>query len=180
MYSTVQSSAVRHCSVNSAVKHSVYNVQCSAVQCSLRLTAPHHCSPFPEILKHHFKLCWQSKINAKINLKFDKFQTFACKVQQKMRNSDFCYVTLVCADNMKFDAHKVIISAYSPVFKNMLTSEKHRHPLVFMTGVGQEVAGAVLNFMYCGEAKINLFIKLSMDLELSGVTAESFSEKNYE
>ena len=67
---------------------------------------------------------------------------------------------------MKFNAHKVILSAYSAVFKNMLTSEKHKHPLVFMTGVGHEVMGAVLNFMYCGEAKIkkehiNLFIKLS-------------------
>ena len=123
----------------------------------------------------------KSKMNTEINLKFDKFQTFACKVQQNMRNSEFCDVTLVCADNMKFDAHKVILSAYSPVFKNMLTSEKHQHPLVFMTGVGQEVMGAVLNFMYCGEAQIkyehiNLFIKLSMDLELSGVTAETFSE----
>ena len=60
-----------------------------------------------------------------------------------MRNSEFCNVTLACADNMKFDAHKVILSAYSPVFKNMLTGEKHQHPLVFMTGVGQEVTGAV-------------------------------------
>ena len=85
-----------------------------------------------------------------------------------MRNSEFCNVTLACADNMKFDAHKVILSAYSPVSKNMLTGEMHQHPQVFMTGVGQEVTGAVLNFMYCGEAKfkyedINLFIKLSMD-----------------
>ena len=87
----------------------------------------------------------------------------------------------MCADKIRFNAHKVILSAYSPVFKNMLTSKKHQHPLVFMTGVGQEVMGAVLNFMYCGEAKIkyehiNLFIKLSSDLGLLGVTAESLGE----
>ena len=56
-----------------------------------------------------------------------------------MRNSEFCDVTLLCADSIKIDAHKVILSAYSAVFKNMLTSEKHKHPLVFMTGVGHEV-----------------------------------------
>ena len=63
----------------------------------------------------------------------------------------------------------------------MLTSEKHPHPLVFMTGVGHEVLGAVLNFMYCGEASIknelmNLFMKFSIDIELLGVTAETLNE----
>ena len=120
-------------------------------------------------------------MSTETNLKFDKFQTAAYEAQQKMRNNEFCDVTLVCADNMKFNAHKVILSAYSAAFKNMLTSEKHPHPLVFMTGVGHEVMGAVLNFMYGGEAKIkteqiNLFIKLSSDIGLSGVTAETLSE----
>ena len=50
-----------------------------------------------------------------------------------------------------------------------------------MTGVVYEVMGAVLNFMYCGEARIkseqiNLFIKLSVDLELLGVTAKALNE----
>ena len=71
-----------------------------------------------------------------------------------MRNNEFCDAILVCAENMKFNAHKVILSAYSAVFKNMLTSEKHPHPLAIMTGVGHEVLGAVLNFMYRGEANI--------------------------
>ena len=55
---------------------------------------------------------------------------------------------------MKFNAHKVILSAYSAVFKNMLTGEKHPHPLAIMTGVVHEALGAVLNLMYCGEANI--------------------------
>ena len=116
-------------------------------------------------------------MTAKTNLKFDKFQNFACQAQQKMRNNEFCDVTLVSADNNKFAAHKVILTAYSFVFKNMLGNEKHPHPLIFLRGVESKVLGALLDFIYCGEAEIQnddlgKFIKLSTDIELMGLTAE--------
>ena len=94
-----------------------------------------------------------------------------------MRNNEFTDVTLVTADNNKFAAHKVILAAYSFVFKNMLGNEKHPHPLIFLRGVESKVLGALLDFIYCGEAEIqnddlDKFIKLSTDIELMGLTAE--------
>ena len=65
-------------------------------------------------------------------LKFDNFQNFASKTQMKMKDNEFCDVTLASADQHKFRAHKVILAAYSSVFKNMLLSENHPHPLIFM------------------------------------------------
>ena len=111
-------------------------------------------------------------MSAKTNLKFDKFQNFACQAQQNMRSNEFCDVTLVSADNSKFVAHKVILAAYSDIFKNMLVNEKHPHPLIFLRGVKGEVLGALLDFIYCGEAQINnedldLFIQLSTDIKLN-------------
>ena len=41
-----------------------------------------------------------------------------------MRDDEFCDVTLASADNHKFEAHKVILSAYSNVFKNMFSEQK--------------------------------------------------------
>ena len=100
-----------------------------------------------------------------------------------MRDDEFCDVTLASADNHKFQAHKVILSAYSNVFKNMLVSKKHPHPMIFMRGVGHEVLQALLNFIYSGEANIrqeniDSFIQLSTDLELLGITAEAMRKEN--
>ena len=47
-------------------------------------------------------------------------------------NNEFCDVTLVRRDNQKFEVNKVILSAYINVFKNMLASNKHPHPMIFM------------------------------------------------
>ena len=104
-------------------------------------------------------------MTAKTNMKFDKFQNLACQAQQKMRNNEFSNVTLVTAENNKFEAHKVIIAVYSFVFKNMLVNEKHLHPLIFLRGGESKGLGALLDFIYCGEAEIqnddlDKFIKL--------------------
>ena len=57
-----------------------------------------------------------NKMTAITNLKFYMFQNFSCQAQEKMRSNEFCDVTLVSADNNKFEAHKVILASYSNVF----------------------------------------------------------------
>ena len=66
-----------------------------------------------------------------------------------MRNNDFCDVTLVRRDNQQLEVHKVILSAYINVFKNMLASNKHPHPMIFTRGVSHEVFQSLLDFIYC-------------------------------
>ena len=51
-----------------------------------------------------------------------------------MRNNYFCDVTLVRRDNQKLEVHKVILSVYINVFKNILASDMHPHPMIFMRG----------------------------------------------
>ena len=124
-----------------------------------------------------------NKMSTASPYKFDQFQNIASKVQQKMRDNEFCDVTLASADNHKFQAHKVILSAYSTVFKNMLVGEKHPHPMIFMRGAGHEVLKALLDFIYNGEANlrqedIDSFTQLSADLELLGVTADPLRREN--
>ena len=95
-----------------------------------------------------------SKMSTGTQFIFNNFQNFACEAQKNMRNNELCDVTLASTDGHKFKAHKVILAAYSNVFKNMLVSEKHSHPLIFVGGIGHEVLEALLDFIYCGEAKL--------------------------
>ena len=101
-----------------------------------------------------------------------------------MRSNEFCDVTLVSGDNVKFEAHKVILAAYSNIFKKMLVNENHPPPLIFLRGVDREVLEALLNLIYCGEAKLSSehlesFAQLGRDIELQGVgSAEELNRDN--
>ena len=96
-------------------------------------------------------------------------------------DTDFNDVTLACEDGTQVEAHKVILSASSPLFKNLLGSEKHSHPLIYMVGVRSEDLVAVMDFLYHGEVKVNQenldsFLAIAKELQLKGLM-ESSGEK---
>ena len=110
-------------------------------------------------------------------MKFDLFQKHVGEARSKMKANEFCDVTLVSNDNCRFEAHKVILSSSSEVFKNLLVNERHTHPLIFMSGTKGAVLQAVLDFIYSGEAQVEeedvkSFIKLSNQVEVFGLTME--------
>jgi len=47
----------------------------------------------------------------------------------------FCDVTLACEDKQKIEAHKGILAASSPVYRELLKDTKNSHPLLYMRGI---------------------------------------------
>ena len=81
------------------------------------------------------------------------------------------------------EAHKVIISASSPIFRDILKINKHSHPLIYMRGVKAKNLSYIVNFMYYGEVSIyqdelNDFLTLAEELKLKGLTGTSMGEKD--
>ena len=70
------------------------------------------------------------------------------------QDSDFTDVTLACMDDIQIKAHKVILTASSPFFKNILAKNAHSHPLLYLKGINGKVLEALLAFMYMGESKV--------------------------
>ena len=100
-----------------------------------------------------------------------------------MKANKFYDVTLLSEDYHKIRAHRVILSSNSKVFKNMLLNEHHPYPLIFMRGVEKNILEALINFIYSGEVKVEsqdveTFLKLSTDLELSGVDTKTIQREN--
>jgi hypothetical protein len=50
----------------------------------------------------------------------------------------FSDVTLVSDDQTQLPAHKIVLSACSPVLGNILLSNPHSHPLIYLRGVKQQ------------------------------------------
>ena len=52
-------------------------------------------------------------------------------------NSLFTDVTLVCDDQIELDAHKIILSSCSEIFRNLLMISNDPNPTILLPGVTQ-------------------------------------------
>ena len=98
-------------------------------------------------------------------------------------NSDFSDVTLACEDGIQMDAHKMILACSSPVFQNILKTNKHAHPLIYLRGIKSKDLLCILDFLYYGEANVdqeNLesFVAIAEELELKGFKGEADCEED--
>merc|ERR1712025_177888 len=111
----------------------------------------------------------------KFCLRWNDFETNVSSAFRELRDDkDFFDVTLAC-DNDQIQAHKVILSACSPFFRNILRRNSHQHPLLYLKGVKYSDLQSVLNFMYHGEVNIaqeelNSFLAVAEDLSVKGLT----------
>jgi len=115
-------------------------------------------------------------MSEKLCLKWNDFQDNTITSFGSLRNDrDFADITLVCEDGQQVEAHKVILAASSPFFHTMLRRNKHPHPMIYMRGVTSEDLGAIVDFLYFGEAnvyqeKIDAFMAIAEELNLKGLT----------
>jgi len=111
----------------------------------------------------------------KFCLRWNDFESNISNAFKELRDDkDFFDVTLACEDE-QIQAHKVILSACSPFFRNILRSNPHQHPLLYMRSVKFTDLQSVLNFMYHGEVNIaqeelNSFLSVAEDLRVKGLT----------
>jgi len=111
----------------------------------------------------------------KFCLRWNDFETNISSAFRELRDDkDFFDVTLAC-DDEQIQAHKVILSACSPFFRNVLRRNPHQHPLLYLKGVKYTDLQSVLNFMYHGEVNVaqeelNSFLAVAEDLRVKGLT----------
>jgi len=111
----------------------------------------------------------------KFCLRWNDFESNISVAFRELRDDkDFFDVTLAC-DDEQISAHKVILSACSPFFRNILRRNPHQHPLLYLKGVKYTDLQSVLNFMYNGEVNVaqeelNSFLAVAEELRVKGLT----------
>merc|ERR550517_2028485 len=96
-------------------------------------------------------------------------------LQDLYREGGYTDVTLVSDDQTQFKAHKIVLSACSPVFKKIIDSNPSQHPLIYLRGVQSFEVESILQFMYVGEGRfyherMAEFIKVAQDLEVKEIS----------
>ena len=105
------------------------------------------------------------------------------EIVSNLRNDkDFLDVTLACDDGW-ITAHKVILSANSAFFRDILTIHSHQHPLIYLRGIKYSVLNYILDFMYRGEVSVKQedldeFITIANELKVNGLTQASCDNEN--
>ena len=115
-------------------------------------------------------------------LKWNEFENNVSSTLKSFKDEeDFFDVTLACEDD-QVQAHKLIISACSPFFRQVLRRHKHSAPLLYLKGVRFKDMVALLTFMYHGEVNvaqedISQFLATAEELQVKGLTHKDKSEK---
>ena len=94
----------------------------------------------------------QEKFNLVWNTFTDHLKSM---IGEWMTSPDMVDVTLVCEDKKYFKAHKIILSACSPVFKSIINNMPEKNPVIFLRGIHAQEIEAILQFIYLGQATVN-------------------------
>jgi len=123
------------------------------------------------------------KMMENYNLMWGDFTSNLSLTVKDLRNdNDFLDVSIACEDDT-IEAHKVILSAASPFFRNILKKNKHPHPYIYLNGVKLKDMKNLIDFMYNGEATVShedldKFMSVAHDLKVKGLTRSDFSESS--
>ena len=91
----------------------------------------------------------------KFCLKWNDFQANVTNSFRKLKDEqDFFDVTLVTEDDQFVSAHKVVLSASSEFFKNILRKADHSKPMIYLNGVDSKELSQVIDYIYEGETSI--------------------------
>ena len=108
----------------------------------------------------------------KLNLTWPKYPNQLKEIMQEMIDDEYKDVTLVCDDKQSIKAHRNILSASSPVFKNMLEMvTQSSHPVIYLRGIQFLEVESLIKYIYFGKAELlqermNEFLSAATNLEI--------------
>jgi len=113
----------------------------------------------------------------KFCLRWNDFESNVSLAFREFREDKELFDVTIACDDEQISAHKVILSACSPFFRDILRRNPHQHPLLYLKGINLPDLQNVLSFMYQGEVSVaqndlNTFLAVAEDLKVKGLTQD--------
>ena len=117
----------------------------------------------------------------KFCLRWNDFESNLSAAFQSVREEKELYdVTLACDGGGEFQAHRLVLSACSQVFRQVICRKSQlggnqQQQVIYLRGVNSRDLKFILSFMYQGEVSIaqdhlNSFLAVAEDLQVKGLT----------
>ena len=102
-----------------------------------------------------------------------------------MLSDEFTDVTLVSEDKRHYKAHKVVLSAISPVFKSIINDYFTSVPVIYLRGIKSLDIESILQYVYLGEAtvledRVNEFLDVAKSLEIKTISNHTIKNERNE
>ena len=117
----------------------------------------------------------------KVCLKWNDHSTNLGETFSELR-ADQCLldVTLACEDGKQIEAHKVVLTAGSLFFRNIINIKKLDTLIIYMRGFDSSDLASVVDFLYDGEVNVlqeelNDFLCLAEELQIKGLMGEEYN-----
>ena len=118
-----------------------------------------------------------------LQIKSNCFKSRSFKVIQQLRDvKDFCDVTFSVGLGGHLPAHRLILSACSPVLRALLSETSSiPHTIILLHGVNIQELEAILDFCYTGEARVaqerlTAFLAMAEQLQVDGLVEARYPE----
>ena len=107
----------------------------------------------------------------KYSLTWQTYSDHLRDMMKELMNDDFTDVTLFTEDRKHMKAHKNILSACSPIFRNIMSFDKKSNTIVYLKGIQFSELESIMQFIYLGEAiiyqeRMNEFLMVANSLEI--------------
>ena len=87
-------------------------------------------------------------------MRVDNFQKNATETLKQMRHlKEFWDVTLVSEYKFMVQAHKVVLTVTSPLFRKIINITNH--PVIYLRGVNSQFLTSILEVVYDGQTKVD-------------------------
>ena len=119
-------------------------------------------------------------------LKWNDFHSNLSSSFGLLRNENYLEdITLVTDDHHQIAAHKLVLSACSEYFRNVLSKNSHSHPMLCLDGVTKGDLINVIDYVYYGQVQIhqdNLdqFLQIAQKFQLQGLQHSMDSSMKHE
>ena len=117
-------------------------------------------------------------------LQWDNFQGNLKSYYTELReNNQFSDVTLFCEGGQQVKAHKIILSATSKLFNEMLIQNDHSQPLMYLRGIDIDQLSLLLDYIYFGEVQVPTntvqeFMAMAEDFKIKGLTGPKGTQED--
>ena len=108
-------------------------------------------------------------------LKWNDFESNIRETFRDLREEQNHFdVTLACDDGHTIQAHKIILSAGSNLFRSILKQTNHPSPFIYLKGIDRIELEHVIDFLYNGEAyiaqnELDKFLETGKELKVKGL-----------
>ncbi|KAK9501450.1 hypothetical protein O3M35_012170 [Rhynocoris fuscipes] len=109
-------------------------------------------------------------------MKWSSYQKHIGTFLSTLCESEVLADVTIWAENQKFNCHRVILSACSPYFHEILSNTLSKHPVIVLAGVNPEDFKTIIYFIYHGEVdnipyeRFISVLKTAELLQISGLT----------